>query len=225
MSEMSKVRGYDGDEVRVTFEASRCVHAAQCVSRLPAVFDTARRPWIDPNGAPAEDIEAAVHRCPTGALRYERVDGSTEEAPDAVNSLTVAANGPVFARGEIEVMDGERRLVARENRAAFCRCGASANKPWCDGSHKEAGFEAPADLGEGRLKPAPDDPTGPLVVRLRPDGPLVLDGPFRLRAKGSDTAVEAGGCALCRCGASANKPFCDGTHNSIGFKAVDPVGS
>jgi CDGSH-type Zn-finger protein/uncharacterized Fe-S cluster protein YjdI len=225
MSDMSKVRGYDGDEIRVTFEASRCIHAAQCVSRLPTVFDTSRRPWIDPNGAPADDIEAVVRLCPTGALKYERTDGGTEEKAGPVNKLTIAANGPLFARGEIEVVDGERRLVARDTRAAFCRCGASANKPWCDGSHANAGFNAPADLGEGRLKPAPDDPTGALVIRLRPNGPLVLDGPFRLGAKGSDDAVEAGGCALCRCGASANKPFCDGAHNSIGFKAVDPVGS
>ena len=222
---MSKVRGYDGEEVRVTFEASRCIHAARCVRRLPAVFDTARRPWIDPNGAPAEAIEAAVRRCPTGALKSERLDGSMEEEPDTVNDLAVAPNGPIFARGDIELVDAERRLITRDTRAAFCRCGASANKPWCDGSHVDTGFVAPAELGEGRLKPVPDDPTGPLVVRLRPGGPLVLDGPFRIRARGSDDVDEGGGCALCRCGASKNKPYCDGTHNSISFTAVDPVAS
>ena len=222
---MSKFRAYDGEQVRVTFEASRCIHAAQCVSRLPTVFDTARRPWIDPNGATAEAIEAVVRRCPTGALKSERLDGRFEEQPDTVNDITVAADGPIFARGDIEVVDAERRLITCDTRAAFCRCGASANKPWCDGSHVDSEFVAPAELGEGRLKPVPDDPSGTLVVRLRPDGPLVLDGPFRIRAKGSEDAIEASGGALCRCGASKNKPYCDGTHNSIGFKAVDPVAS
>ena len=222
---MVRIRGYDGDEVRVTFEASRCIHAARCVSQLPAVFDTARRPWIDPAGASAEDIAAVVHHCPTGALKYERTDGGPAEQPESVNTLTVAAAGPVFARGDIQVIDAERRLIARETRAALCRCGASANKPWCDGSHVDTGFDAPAELGEGRLKPRPDESTGPLVVRLRPDGPLLLDGAFRLRSQDSEDGIEGGGAALCRCGASANKPFCDGTHNSIGFSAVDPVGS
>jgi CDGSH-type Zn-finger protein/uncharacterized Fe-S cluster protein YjdI len=221
---MSKIRGYDGDGIRVSFEASRCIHAAQCVSRLPAVFDTARRPWIDPDGAPAEQIAAIVRRCPTGALKYERTDGGSEETFDPVNTLTVAADGPVFARGDIQVVDAERRPVARDTRAAFCRCGDSANKPWCDGSHVERGFQAPAALGEGRLKPLPEETTGPLVVRLRRNGPLLIEGPFRVRARDSEASVEGGGCALCRCGASASKPFCDGTHNSIGFEAVDPVG-
>ncbi len=225
MSGMSKVRGYDGDGIRVTFEASRCIHSAQCVRRLPSVFDIDRRPWIDPNGAPADETAEVVLGCPSGALSYERLDGGNDESADPVNNLTVTADGPVLAQGDIEIVDGERRLVARETRVAFCRCGASSNKPYCDGSHLEAGFEAPAELGEGRLNPAADDATAPLVVRLRPDGPLVLDGPFRIRAEGSDDSVEAGGCALCRCGVSSRKPWCDGTHNSIGFKAADPVGS
>lgn len=225
MSGMSKVRGYDGETIRVTFDARRCIHAAECVRGLPSVFDTARKPWVDPNGAPANEIAEAVLGCPSGALSCERLDGGNDESPDPVNSLTVVADGPVLARGDIEIVDSERRLVARDTRVAFCRCGASSNKPYCDGSHVDAGFEAPADLAEGRLKPASDDTTGPLVVRLRPDGPLVLDGPFRVRAEGSDDSINAIGCALCRCGASSRKPWCDGTHNSIGFKANDPVDS
>ena len=222
---MSKVRAYDGDGIQVTFEASRCIHAAQCVRRLPSVFDTGRRPWIDPNGAQVDETAKIVCGCPTGALKFERLDGGPDEAPDPINDLTVAADGPVFARGDVEVVDGERRMVARETRIAFCRCGASSNKPYCDGSHTEAGFEAAAELGEGRMKPVSDTASGTLVVRLRPDGPLLLDGTFRIRAEGSDDFAEAGGCALCRCGASSNKPYCDGSHNSIGFKATDPVGS
>lgn len=222
---MGRVREYDGDHIRVTFEPGLCIHAAQCVRRLPSVFDIERKPWIDPNGASADRIAEVVRGCPTGALQYEQAEGAEDETPEPVNSLTVRKNGPLFARGDIRLVDAEHRPVARVTRAAFCRCGASSNMPYCDGSHVEAGFEAPAELGEGRTKPRQDESPAPLLVRLRPDGPLVLDGPFAIRSAGAEHAVEAGGGALCRCGASSGKPFCDGSHKSIGFESADPVGS
>ncbi|MGW8282741.1 MAG: CDGSH iron-sulfur domain-containing protein, partial [Gemmatimonadota bacterium] len=191
----------------------------------PSVFDTSRKPWINPDGASADRIAAVVHRCPTGALQYERLDGAENETPEPENTLTVRENGPLFARGDIHLVDAEHRPVARIARAAFCRCGGSSNKPYCDGSHAEVGFEAPADPGDGRTTPRQDDRRAPLVVRLRPNGPLVLDGPFSIRAAGTEGSVEADGAALCRCGASSRKPFCDGSHKSIGFVSADPDGS
>jgi CDGSH-type Zn-finger protein/uncharacterized Fe-S cluster protein YjdI len=218
---VGKLHEYDGDSIRITYEPSRCIHAAECVRGLPAVFDTNRRPWIDASGASADEIADVVHRCPTGALKYLRNDGGAQERFTDGNTLEVTADGPIFARGDIEVVDSSLALLAREPRAAFCRCGASENKPWCDGSHAEAGFEAPAVLGEKTLKPAPDPAPGPLRVRLRENGPLVLEGPFRI-AGDDGNFQHGGGCALCRCGASGNKPWCDGSHNAIGFQAQDP---
>lgn len=220
---MGKLHEYDSDAVRITYEPSRCIHAAECVRGLPAVFDTNRRPWIDASGASADEIAEVVSRCPTGALKYQRCDAGSPEAGDEVNSVTVSADGPLYARGDIRVLDADRNPLARETRAAFCRCGASRNKPWCDGSHADAGFQAPAALAAGRLKPVPDPDGGPLSVRLRPNGPLVLEGPVRVVAGRSDEFVSGGGCALCRCGASQTKPWCDGSHNSIEFVAEDPT--
>jgi len=220
-NDVAGVHEYDGDAISVTYEPSRCIHAAECVRGLPAVFDTKRRPWVDAAGAAADAIAEVIHRCPTGALKYRRTDGGPQERPAEENTLHVSADGPVYARGDIEVLDSERRVVAREARAAFCRCGASKNKPWCDGSHAGEGFRAPAEFAEKDLKPPAEPASGPLSVRLRENGPLVLDGPFRIA--GSDGHYRyGGGCALCRCGASASKPWCDGSHNAIGFEAEDP---
>lgn len=215
---MGKIRGYEGDEIRVTFEASRCIHAARCVSQLPAVFDTARRPWIDPDGASTEDTTAVVRQCPTGALKYERTDGGPAEQPEPVNTLTVGAAGPVFARGDIQVIDAERRLIARETRAALCRCGASANKPFCDGSHTAAGFVATGEPASLEFE-ALEQRDGTVTVDLRADGPLRLSGNMEIIAASGRTVDKKTDAFLCRCGASANKPYCDGSHTKIGFKA------
>ena len=215
-------RSYEAPGIRVTYDAARCIHAAECVRGLPDVFDPDRRPWIAPAAASADDVAAVIRRCPTGALAWERLDGGPPEVPDAANTVTISSDGPLFLRGRIEIRDAGDRPLSREARTALCRCGASANKPWCDGSHARAEFRAPSELGPARPKPG-SAPDGPLVVRLLADGPLLLEGPFTLRATDDDEASDGIGGALCRCGGSARKPFCDGTHRANGFRADDPA--
>lgn len=219
---MAKIRQYDGDGIRITYDADRCIHAAECVHGLPEVFDPNRKPWIDPGAAAADDLANVVRRCPTGALAYERLDGEAAEEPAPTNQLRVAADGPVYASGDLVVLDAEHREVARETRAAFCRCGASKNKPYCDGRHAEAGFRDPGFIVEARLRPPGTEDSPALAIRLRPDGPLVLEGRFKLVGSDDGSAEGAAG-ALCRCGASKNKPFCDGTHREVDFEADDPT--
>ncbi|MCU0308247.1 MAG: (4Fe-4S)-binding protein [Thermoleophilia bacterium] len=139
---MGEPRAYTHGDVTVTFEGSRCIHAAECVRGLPAVFDTARRPWIQPAGAPADEIARVVARCPTGALRMTRRD-APPEAPDERASITATADGPLYVRGRVRVVDDEGRVVDAGPRLALCRCGRTGNVPFCDGSHAEAGFRAP----------------------------------------------------------------------------------
>ena len=91
---MAKIRVYDGDGIRVSYDFARCIHAAECVRGLPAVFDPERRPWIEAGAAPADEVAEVVLRCPTGALRYERSDGTGGEEPAAENRLTVTPDGP-----------------------------------------------------------------------------------------------------------------------------------
>ncbi|WP_381791464.1 (4Fe-4S)-binding protein [Streptomyces niveus] len=71
-------KAYEGRSITVTFEAGRCLHAAECVNGLPEVFDPGERPWIRPDGAEAGHLAEVVRRCPSGALQYELVDGGAE---------------------------------------------------------------------------------------------------------------------------------------------------
>ena len=215
----SKARSYKGSAITVTYDARRCIHAAECVHGLPEVFDTDRRPWIDPDGASAERVADVVRACPTGALAFEPGPGGQPEAAPERNTVTVAADGPLYLRGDL-VLAGAEGEPAREIRTALCRCGASKNKPFCDNSHQDAGFTDPGAVAEAKLAPleAGTEP-GSLRITGAANGPLLVEGPLELRAADGKTAARGRKGALCRCGASANKPFCDGSHVAIGFEA------
>ncbi len=218
----TRIHEYRGGRIVVSYDVARCIHAKKCVHGLPAVFDPERRPWVNADGAEPERIAEVVVRCPTGALRFERTDGGAQEAAPEVNTVTVAENGPLYLSGDLEIRmpDGE---VRRENRAALCRCGASANKPYCDNAHAEIGFRDAGGLGQVKLAPAASEDAGdgaaPLAVKPSPNGPLAIAGPLELRAAAGGAGARGSRGALCRCGASANKPFCDGSHAAIGFEA------
>lgn len=132
------VREYATEEIVVEWRPRLCYHSQNCVRALPRVFEKERRPWIDPTQAPADEIEDAVERCPSGALRLRRLRGEARPAPTSVE-ITPDPDGPLLVRGPIRVVrqDGS---VEDITRGAFCRCGQSGNKPFCDGSHREAGF-------------------------------------------------------------------------------------
>jgi uncharacterized Fe-S cluster protein YjdI len=137
-----KVKDYESDDVVVSFDPGRCIHARECVKGLPAVFDIEKRPWIQPRNASADEVVAVVSRCPTGALHTRRRDGGAEErAPEGVTVREVP-NGPLYVRGQVRLTDEDGGVFVEDWRLALCRCGASSDKPYCDGSHEEAGFRA-----------------------------------------------------------------------------------
>jgi uncharacterized Fe-S cluster protein YjdI len=131
-------REYVNGEIVVEWRPKLCFHSQRCVRALPRVFDSARRPWIDMAGASTEEIAAAVDGCPSGALRWRHADGT---APPSSETLEVEPmrNGPLLVRGAIRVVQADGTTEDMP-RAAFCRCGHSQNKPFCDGSHREVGF-------------------------------------------------------------------------------------
>jgi len=116
---------------------------------------------------------------------------------------------------EIDGASADMHSVSR--RAALCRCGASKNKPFCDNSHQAAEFRDSGAVGDTGL--AEIDSGGPLVVKRIPDGPIEVSGNFSIRAGSGRKAWSGRKAYLCRCGQSANKPFCDGAHKDAGFKA------
>lgn len=143
MSESTrKVRRYESDDVVVTFDSKLCIHAQECVRGLPGVFDVEKRPWVQPQHASADDVVDVVSRCPTGALHTERLDGGAAEQPQTEVTAREVRNGPIFISGEVSIFDDDGEVVRDDWRVALCRCGASSDKPFCDGSHAEAGFTA-----------------------------------------------------------------------------------
>ena len=147
-------REYRNAEVVVHWNAIRCIHTGICTRGLPGVFDVTRRPWINVDAAGADAIAEVVQRCPTGALRYDRLDGGPQEQPPAVTTVVPMRDGPFYVRGAVEVTAPDGTVAEAETRVALCRCGASANPPYCDNSHRAVGFRAEAMRQEEPHSPA-----------------------------------------------------------------------
>ncbi len=132
-------RIYRNDQIAVSWEPKLCIHVGHCFRGLPDVFKPGERPWVDVNAASPEEIAATVMRCPSGALHFERLDGGLQEAVPETTTLIERPNGPLYVRGHLKIrlQDGS---VREETRVALCRCGQSANKPFCDGTHRRIGF-------------------------------------------------------------------------------------
>lgn len=214
------VHTYHGDDVDVTYDVKRCIHVRECVEGLPNVFDPNRRPWVRPDEADVDAVTRVVERCPTGALHYDRHDGGPAEATPTTNTVTVDAAGPLYLHGDVHLDSPDDEELLADTRVALCRCGVSGNKPLCDGSHDRV-FTAPGVVpDEASDDTDATDPTGRLDVTPTTDGPLVVDGDYRLTGSQDGSQTRTGG-ALCRCGASGNKPFCDGSHADVGFRSEE----
>ncbi len=150
-------------------------------------------------------------------------DGDAEPGGDATsprgNVAEIAPDGPLCLTGRIQVVVGDE-VVAATDDVALCRCGHSANKPFCDGSHRKAGFANAGVIQGGRLVPSGDgsEARDPVTIACATNGPLLVRGPLTVVATDGATATGSKG-ALCRCGASATAPFCDGSHRRTGFVA------
>lgn len=216
MSE-KKVFNYGGTEADVHWDGRLCIHIGECGRAKNDLFVGGRQPWCQPDQVSPDEVAEVVGRCPTGALTYLRKDGGEGEAADSQNVVRVMYNGPLYVRGDLEVDGATEDMPGVKFRAALCRCGQSKNKPFCDNSHEEAGFRdygAVGDQGEGF-----DAPGGTLKVGRAPNGPLLLNGKFTIVAASGRKAWSGTKAALCRCGQSKNKPFCDGAHKAAGFQA------
>ena len=203
-----------GKNALIRFEAEKCIHSRKCVLQRPDVFvPNVQGEWIHPDAATPEELLELARNCPSGAIEVERLDGGPGETPPLVNHASVRENGPLALHAELHIVGHGARL-----RATLCRCGASAKKPFCDGSHAAIPFVA---TGEPATNPSEPLPTrnGPLEVRPLRNGPLLVNGPLEVCSGTGRTIDKVSTVAFCRCGASANKPYCDGTHNKIGFKA------
>lgn len=134
---------YSNDDITVVWKPDVCIHSTICWKGLVAVFNPRNRPWIDLDGAQTEAIIAQVEKCPSGALSWYR-NGENEAAPEKVEVETiveVTPNGPLMVYGNVKVKDTDGNETTRHKVTAFCRCGASGNKPYCDGTHHKIDFK------------------------------------------------------------------------------------
>ena len=203
-----------GKSATIEFDGELCVHARRCVLSQPGVFRAnVEGPWIDPDAASAEALMNVALNCPSGAIRVSRHDGGANEANPKVNTIAVRENGPLALNAEI-VLAG----APIGTRATLCRCGWSKNKPYCDGSHVAAAFTStgePATTESAQLARR----NGALTITPYPNGPLGVAGPVEIVSGTGRTVNRLERTALCRCGHSANKPYCDGAHAKVGFVA------
>lgn len=141
MSEKEITKKYTNGEVTIVWKPGLCIHAGIC-GKLPGVFDSRKKPWIDPNGATTEEIINQVKQCPSAALSYymnhERA-GEVKVEHEVI--IEASKNGPLLVYGNILIKDSEGKETRQNKVTAFCRCGQSSNKPYCDGSHRKVDFK------------------------------------------------------------------------------------
>ncbi|MEP7242869.1 MAG: CDGSH iron-sulfur domain-containing protein [Gammaproteobacteria bacterium] len=204
----------EGTDLTLLYETKKCIHARFCVTGAPNVFlANVKGPWINPNGIEVDRLVEIAHACPSGAIRYHRKDGKHDETPPPVNLIAIREVGPYAVRAQIQ-LDGE----PADFRATLCRCGASKNKPFCDGSHHDIAFTASGEPPTGKADMLAVR-NGPLAIDPQIDGPLQVRGNLEITSGTGRVVARLTQTRLCRCGGSNTKPFCDGTHGRNGFKS------
>lgn len=140
---MSAKKEYTNGEITVVWQPGKCIHSEKCVNGLPEVFKPKEKPWIQVDDTGSEAIEKAVSRCPSGALStYWNNRTQTVQTASTMEKIHVEVlkDGPLMVKGELTVKKANGDEEIKTKNTFFCRCGASANKPYCDGSHKKVGF-------------------------------------------------------------------------------------
>jgi uncharacterized Fe-S cluster protein YjdI len=133
---------YANDEITVVWQPALCVHSKLCWTQLTEVFNPRNRPWVNIAGADTDRIVEQVDRCPSGALSYFRNKNQSETQEVTGESIVeVMPNGPLMVYGNLRVKESAGNETPKHKVTAFCRCGGSSNKPYCDGSHVRVGFQ------------------------------------------------------------------------------------
>jgi uncharacterized Fe-S cluster protein YjdI len=142
---------YKNDDITVVWKPNTCIHSTLCWKGLIEVFNPRERPWVKMDGATTEKIIEQVRKCPSGALSYflnKESENTEEQSPDKITAesahilkVIVSPNGPYLINTECTIVHSDGREETRIGTVALCRCGASNNKPYCDGTHNKTGFQ------------------------------------------------------------------------------------
>ena len=131
---------YKNDDITVVWKPGLCIHAAECVKRLPEVYDPRAKPWIKIENASTSQLKSQIDKCPSGALSYQTNNIKIDKIMESKIKVSILENGPLLVDGTIEITKPDGTVENKEKTTAFCRCGASANKPYCDGQHRKIDF-------------------------------------------------------------------------------------
>jgi len=134
------IKEYSNGELTIVWKPKTCIHAAECVKALPKVYNPKARPWLKIENATTEELKAQIKKCPSGALSYYMNDEDNKEAETLETKVEVLENGPLLVYGTLKVTDKDGNTETKNKTTAFCRCGHSNNKPYCDGAHIKSGF-------------------------------------------------------------------------------------
>ena len=141
MEEKEIIKEYSNEDITVVWKPKTCIHSKKCWKELIQVFNPQSRPWITMEGATTERIKKQVEACPSGALSYKSNKTNNKEEAHLETKVEALENGPLLVYGTLNITNSDGTIDKRNKTTAFCRCGASQNKPYCDGAHVKADFK------------------------------------------------------------------------------------
>jgi uncharacterized Fe-S cluster protein YjdI len=138
-------RKYSNGEITVFWQPKKCIHATTCYRELIDVFNPRKRPWVNMDGASTQEIIRVVKLCPTQALTYKynaelAEEKKAEEPPEVTSEARIMEDGPLVLKGNFVMYDTDGKELRHLRMSSLCRCGASNNLPYCDGTHRKIGY-------------------------------------------------------------------------------------
>ena len=142
MTEPEITKKYTNGDLTVLWKPKLCIHSGICVQTLPEVYNPKEKPWIKAENASIDALKSQIGKCPSGALSYtiKNQDNNISEAVET--KVEALRNGPLLVHGKLNVKHSDGKSEIKKKVTAFCRCGASGNKPYCDGTHNSINFKA-----------------------------------------------------------------------------------
>lgn len=141
MDKMEIIKNYSNTDITVVWKPNTCIHAKHCWKGLIQVFNPKNKPWINMEAATTNRIKKQVESCPSGALSYFSNELESKGDVQLDTKVETLQDGPILVYGTLQVTHADGTTEQKNKTTAFCRCGASNNKPYCDGEHIKIKFK------------------------------------------------------------------------------------